>query len=240
LVVFPSQAGKENFRYILFSEVLGPGRYARRLAILSIIPTPRAHSTFFPVRQREEIVSIVWARARLFFFENFSFGRMVESDRFCLSGVPHMKIAVACDHAGFPLKEQVLQAVRNAGHEPLDLGAHSLDPADDYPDYAMLVGRAIQAGLAGRGILLCGSGVGASIAANKLKGVYAGVCHDTYSGRQGVEDDDMNVLCLGPRVIGPGLAKEIVAAFLAARFIGNDPGQARHARRVAKIRKLES
>ncbi len=150
-----------------------------------------------------------------------------------------MKIAVACDHAGFPLKEQVLQAVRNAGHTPLDLGAHSLDPLDDYPDYAVKVGRAIQTGKAERGILLCGSGVGACIAANKLKGVYAGICHDTYSGRQGVEDDDMNVLCLGPRVIGAGLAKEIVAAFLSARFIGNDPGQERHARRVAKIRKLE-
>ena len=151
-----------------------------------------------------------------------------------------MKIAVACDHAGFPLKEQVLQAVRSAGHTPLDLGAHSLVPADDYPDYAVKVGRAIQTGQAERGILLCGTGVGACIAANKLKGIYAGTCHDTYSGRQGVEDDGMNVLCLGPRVIGPGLAKGIVAAFLAARFIGNDPGQERHARRVAKIRMLES
>jgi ribose 5-phosphate isomerase B len=151
-----------------------------------------------------------------------------------------MKIAVACDHAGFPLKDLVLQAVRNAGHTPLDLGAHSLDPADDYPDFAEKVAGALQAGQAERGILLCGSGVGACIAANKLKGVYAGICHDTYSGHQGVEHDNMNVLCLGPRVIGPGLAKEIVAAFLSARFIGNDPGQERHARRVAKIRKMES
>ena len=151
-----------------------------------------------------------------------------------------MKIAVACDHAGFPFKEMVLEVVRIAGHAPLDLGADRLDPLDDYPDYAVKVGRAIQAGEAARGILLCGSGVGASIAANKLKGVYAGVCHDTYSAHQAVEHDDMNVLCLGPRVIGPGLAKEILTAFLAARFIGNDPGQERHARRVAKIKQLES
>ena len=150
-----------------------------------------------------------------------------------------MKIAVACDHAGFPLKEMVLESVRHAGHTPLDLGADSLDPADDYPDYAVKVGQAILNGQAERGILLCGSGVGASIAANKLKGIYAGVCHDTYSGHQGVEHDDMNVLCLGPRVIGPEPAKEIISAFLSARFIGNDPGQERHARRVAKVRKLE-
>lgn len=150
-----------------------------------------------------------------------------------------MKIAVACDHAGFPLKGLVLEVVRNAGHAPLDLGAYSLDPLDDYPDYAEKAGRAIQAGQAERGILLCGSGVGACIAANKLKGIYAGVCHDTYSGHQGVEHDDMNVLCLGPRVIGSGLATEIVTAFLSACFIGNDPGQERHARRVTKIRKLE-
>ena len=150
-----------------------------------------------------------------------------------------MKIAVACDHAGFLLKELVLEAVRSAGHEPLDLGAKSLDPLDDYPDYTEKLGRAIQSGQAERGILMCGSGVGAAIAANKMKSVYAGVCHDTYSGHQGVEHDDMNVLCLGPRVIGAGLALEVVAAFLSARFIGNDPGQERHARRVAKIRKLE-
>jgi ribose 5-phosphate isomerase B len=151
-----------------------------------------------------------------------------------------MKIAVACDHAGFPLKELVLEVVRNAGHSPLDLGAYSLDPLDDYPDYAEKVGRAIQTGQAGRGILLCGSGVGACVAANKMKGIYAGICHDAYSGHQGVEHDNMNVLCLGPRVIGPELAAEIVAVFLSARFIGNDPGQERHARRLAKIGKLES
>ena len=150
-----------------------------------------------------------------------------------------MKIAVACDHGGFPLKEAVLEAVRDAGDELLNLGAFSVAP-DDYPDYAEKLGRAIQKGEAERGILLCGSGVGASIAANKLKGVYAAVCHDTYSAHQGVEHDAMNVLCLGARIIGPELAKDIVTAFLAARFIGDDPGQERHARRVGKIRKLEN
>jgi ribose 5-phosphate isomerase B len=150
-----------------------------------------------------------------------------------------MKIAIACDHAGFPLKGMVLEVVRRLGHTPLDLGADHLDPLDDYPDFSLKVGQAIQTGQAERGILLCGSGVGACIAANKLKGIYAGVCHDTYSGHQGVEHDDMNVLCLGPRVIGPGPAGEIIAAFLSARFIGYDPGQERHARRVAKVRKLE-
>jgi ribose 5-phosphate isomerase B len=151
-----------------------------------------------------------------------------------------MKIAFACDHAGYTLKEIMLETIRCAGHEALDLGAKSLDPMDDYPDYAEKVGMAIQNGEAERGILLCGSGVGVCIAANKMKGIYAGVCHDTYSGHQGVEHDAMNVLCLGPRVIGAGLAVEIVAAFLSARFIGNDPGEERHARRVAKIKKLES
>ena len=149
-----------------------------------------------------------------------------------------MKIAIACDHAGFPLKQTILEAVRFAGHEPVDLGTDGTEPVD-YPDYADKLGRLLQAGEVHRGILLCGSGVGASIAANKLRGVYAGVCHDTYSAHQGVEHDDMNVLCLGARVIGPELAAEIVAAFLAARYIGNDAGQSRHARRVGKIRQLE-
>lgn len=150
-----------------------------------------------------------------------------------------MKIAIACDHAGFPLKEAVLEVVRKAGHTPFDLGTNSTDPVD-YPDYAEKLGRFVQSGQAERGILLCGSGVGACIAANKIKGVYAGLCHDTYSAHQGVEHDDVNVLCMGPRVIGPELAKEIVAVFLVARFIGNDPGQERHARRVSKVRKLEN
>lgn len=149
-----------------------------------------------------------------------------------------MKIAIACDHGGFPLKQTVIDVVRAAGHESLDLGTDSSDSVD-YPDFSEKLGSAIQSGKAERGILLCGSGVGANIAANKMQDVYAGICHDTYSAHQGVEHDDMNVLCLGARIIGPELAKEIVAAFLGARFVGNDPGEERHARRVAKVRKLE-
>jgi len=145
-----------------------------------------------------------------------------------------MKIAVACDHGGFPLKEAVLEAVRDSGDELLDLGAFNVEP-DDYPDYAEKLGRAIQKGEAERGILLCGSGVGASIAANKLKGVYAAVCHDTYSAHQGVEHDAMNVLCLGARVVGPKLANELVAAFLAARFRNEE----RYIRRIEMVKKLE-
>jgi len=149
-----------------------------------------------------------------------------------------MKIAIACDHGGFPLKQTVIDVVRAAGDEPLDLGTDSMESVD-YPDFAEKLGRVIQSGEAERGILMCGSGVGASIAANKLKGVYAALCHDTYSAHQGVEHDDMNVLCMGARVIGPEPAKEIVEAFLGARFLGNDPGEERHARRVNKVRKLE-
>jgi ribose 5-phosphate isomerase B len=149
-----------------------------------------------------------------------------------------MKIAVACDHAGYPLKNAVKKTIRACGHDVVDLGTDSVSPVD-YPDYAEKLGRQIQAGKVDRGILLCGSGVGACIAANKMIGVYACVCHDTYSAHQGVEHDEMNVLCIGTRVIGSELTNEIVASFLAARFIGNDPGQERHARRVAKIHKLE-
>lgn len=149
-----------------------------------------------------------------------------------------MKIAIACDHAGFPLKATVIEVIRAEGHDVLDLGTDSTASVD-YPDFAEKLGHALQVGAAERGILLCGSGVGASIAANKLHGVYAGVCHDTYSAHQAVEHDDMNVLCLGARIIGPEPVREIVASYLRARFIGNDPGQDRHNRRVAKIRKLE-
>lgn len=149
-----------------------------------------------------------------------------------------MKIAVGFDHGGFPLKQTVLDAVRVAGHEPIDLGTHSDDPVD-FPDFAEAVGRAIQNGEAERGILCCGSGVGAAIAANKMKGVYASICHDTYSAAQGVAHDDMNVLCLGGRVIGPELAKVIIPAFLNAEYQGNLAGEERLARRVGKIHKLE-
>lgn len=149
-----------------------------------------------------------------------------------------MKIAIGFDHAGFPLKKTVLEAVRAAGHEPIDLGTDSTDPVD-FPDYSEKVGRAVQRGDAERGVLVCGSGVGACIAANKIKGIFAGLCHDTYSAAQGVQHDDMNVLCLGARVIGPELAVELVKAFLSARYIGDEPGSERLARRVAKMRKLE-
>lgn len=150
-----------------------------------------------------------------------------------------MKVAVATDHAGFPLKEVALQAILAAGDEPIDLGTDSTAPVD-YPDYAEKLGKAIRNGEAERGILLCGSGVGASIAANKMKGIYSAVCHDTYSAHQGVEHDDMNVLAMGARIVGPELVRELIAAFLSARFLGNDPGQERHKRRVAKVRSIEA
>jgi ribose 5-phosphate isomerase B len=146
-----------------------------------------------------------------------------------------MIVAVACDHAGYPLKDTVMDVIRSAGHEVIDLGTHSLDSVD-YPDYAEKLGLAVQKGEAERGVLVCGSGVGACIAANKVKGVYAGLCHDTYSARQGVEHDDMNVLCLGARIIGPELAKVLVDAFLSARFSDEE----RHRRRVDKIKRIEA
>jgi ribose 5-phosphate isomerase B len=146
-----------------------------------------------------------------------------------------MKIVVGCDHAGFPLKSVVLETVRKAGHEVMDAGTDSTEPVD-YPDIVRIVGREILEQRADRGILLCGSGVGACIAANKFPGLYAGVCHDTYSAHQGVEHDDMNVLCLGARIIGPELTRELVAAYLSARF----STEARHRRRVEKTRAIES
>ena len=149
-----------------------------------------------------------------------------------------MKVAVGFDHAGFPLKDTVLEAVRKAGHEPIDMGTNSAEPVD-FPDITQKVGQAVQKGEAERGILVCGSGIGACIAANKMKGVYASISHDTYSAAQGVMHDDMNVMCLGGRVIGPELAVALVKAFLGARYIGDDPGGERLARRVEKIRKME-
>jgi ribose 5-phosphate isomerase B len=149
-----------------------------------------------------------------------------------------MRVAVACDHAGYPIKAVVLSVVSAAGHQPLDLGTDSTESVD-YPDVVEKLGQAIQHGKAQRGVLICGSGVGASIAANKMQGIYAAICHDTYSAHQGVEHDDMNVLCLGGRIVGPEVVKELVSAFLQARFIGDDPGEERHARRVAKVRTIE-
>lgn len=146
-----------------------------------------------------------------------------------------MNVAVGCDHAGFPLKPVVLQTVRRLGHQALDLGTDSTEPVD-YPDIAEAVGRAILDGRCTRGILLCGSGVGAAVAANKLKGIRAGVCHDVYSARQAVEHDDVNVLSLGARVIGPALAESLVEAYLQATF----SGEVRHVRRLKKIAALEA
>ena len=150
-----------------------------------------------------------------------------------------MKVAVGFDHAGFPLHDTVIAAVRAAGHEPIDVGTHSAE-AVDFPIYSEKVGRSVQNGEAERGILVCGSGIGACIAANKMKGVYASICHDTYSAAQGVMHDDMNVLCLGGRVIGPELAVTLVKAFLGARYLGNDPSGERLARRVGMIKTIES
>ncbi len=145
-----------------------------------------------------------------------------------------MRVAVGADHAGVLLREQVVACVREAGHDVLDLGTYTADPVD-YPDCARAVGEALQEGRAERGVLICGSGVGASIAANKMSGIRAGMAHDVYSAHQGVEHDDMNLLALGARVVGPELALDLVRTFLAARFTGEE----RHRRRLAKVAELE-
>lgn len=146
-----------------------------------------------------------------------------------------MRIAVAADHGGYPLNERVIEELRASGHEIEDFGTHDGSLSDDYPDYALAIGRAIQSGRAEIGILICGSGVGASVAANKLKGVRAALCGDTYSAHQSREHDDCNVLCLGARVVGRELALEIVRAFVNARFTNEE----RHRRRLAKINDIE-
>jgi len=149
-----------------------------------------------------------------------------------------MKVAVGCDHGGFPLKKVVVDSVRALGHEVIDVGTFS-EESVDFPDFTKLVGEKVQSAEAERGILICGSGIGAAIAANKMKGIYASICHDTYSAAQGVEHDAMNVLCMGGRVIGPELVKVIVPSFLKARYLGDDANGARFARRVGKIKKME-
>jgi ribose 5-phosphate isomerase B len=146
-----------------------------------------------------------------------------------------VRIAIAGDHAGFELKNELGAFLRTLGHEVVDLGAHEFNALDDYPDFAVALGRSVQKGEAERGVLICGSGVGASIAANKLHGVRAGLCHDTYSAHQGVEHDDMNVLVLGARIIGPALAQDLVKAFLSAEFSREE----RHQRRLDKVMRLE-
>jgi ribose 5-phosphate isomerase B len=145
-----------------------------------------------------------------------------------------MKVAIAGDHAGFRLKQYILQRLNAAGMEVRDLGCFDETPSD-YPDFARILGEALNAGQADRGLLVCGSGVGASVAANKIKGIRAGLCHDTYSARQGVEHDDINVLCLGSRVIGTHLAMELVHVFLGASFSYED----RHVRRLQKVIDIE-
>lgn len=147
-----------------------------------------------------------------------------------------MKIAVASDHGGYPLKAQIIEVIQSMGAEVLDLGAHEYDKDDDYPDFARYIGQALQHGQAAKGVLLCGSGVGACIAANKQTGVRASVCHDVYSAHQGVEHDAMNVLCLGSRIIGPQLAEDLVRAFVGADFSGEE----RHKRRLEKVNALET
>lgn len=146
-----------------------------------------------------------------------------------------MKVAIASDHAGYTLKTSLAAHLKKLGHEVADLGTDSPDRPVDYPDFAEKASRAVVSGAARRGIVVCGSGVGACVAANKIKGIRAGLCHDTYSAHQGVEHDDMNVLCLGARIIGEALAFEIAAAFLSAEFSGEE----RHARRLKKVLDLE-
>lgn len=146
-----------------------------------------------------------------------------------------MNIALGVDHGGFALKQVVADEIRALGHTVVDCGAYAYDARDDYPDFARAVGAAIQRGDAERGILVCGSGVGVSIAATKMRGIRAALCHDTYSARQGVEHDNMNVLCLGARVIGDELARELVRAFLTARFDTNE----RYQRRLHKVMEIE-
>src|ERR671910_2643592 len=146
-----------------------------------------------------------------------------------------MRVAVAFDHRGVKLRERVLAVVEGLGHETMDLGADASEPRIDYPDKAQEVGDAIRSGAAERAVFVCGSGVGASVAACKLPGIRAAVCHDPYSAHQGVEHDDMNVLCLGSEVVGPSLAHDLVAAFLGARFDGGE----RYVKRLKKIEDME-
>jgi ribose 5-phosphate isomerase B len=147
-----------------------------------------------------------------------------------------MRIAIASDHAGFELKQELRPYIESLGHEVSDFGAHSYMPADDYPDYAEPVGLAVKNGEADRGVLVCGSGVGVSVAASKMTGIRAAVCHDTYSAHQGVEHDDMNVLVMGSRIIAIELAKELVRSFLNAKFSGEE----RHVRRLGKVKAIEA
>jgi ribose 5-phosphate isomerase B len=146
-----------------------------------------------------------------------------------------MKIVIGADHAGYEMKQSVAEHLKNQGHTVADVGTNDPGKPDDYPDFAALVAKQLQSGQADRGILICGSGVGASVAANKFKGIRAAVCHDHYSAHQGVEHDDMNVLVLGSRVIGPNAAIDLVEGYMAAKFSGEE----RHVRRLAKVKAFE-
>ena len=147
-----------------------------------------------------------------------------------------MRVGIATDHGGFGLKEELVAHLRDAGHEVIDFGAHALDSDDDYPDFVVPLAKAVVAGKVDRGVAICGSGVGASVCANKVKGVRACLIHDHFSARQGVEDDHMNILCMGGRTVGPAVAWDLVETFLAAEF-SNAP---RHLRRLGKVASLES
>ncbi len=147
-----------------------------------------------------------------------------------------MRVGIATDHGGFALKEEIVSRLRAASHEVVDFGAHALVPDDDYPDFVIPLARAVAAGTVERGVAICGSGVGASVCANKVPGVRAGLIHDDFSARQGVEDDHMNILCLGGRTVGPSVAWDLVQAFLAAEF----SQAARHLRRLGKVASLEA
>ncbi len=147
-----------------------------------------------------------------------------------------MRIGLATDHAGFGLKEQLLAHLREAGHDVVDVGAYSLNPGDDYPDFVIPLAQAVVAGEVERGLAVCGSGVGASVCANKIPGIRAGLIHDHFSARQGVEDDDMNIMCIGGRVAGPAVARDLVDTFLAAEFSRAE----RHVRRLRKVAALEA
>jgi ribose 5-phosphate isomerase B len=147
-----------------------------------------------------------------------------------------MRVGIAADHGGFALKEGLAESLRGSGYEVVVFGANELNPGDDYPDFVIPLAKAVAAGKVDRGVAICGSGVGASVSANKVAGVRAGVIHDVFSAHQGVEDDNMNVFCLGERVIGPALAWELIETFLAAHF----SGALRHERRLAKVQALEN
>ena len=146
-----------------------------------------------------------------------------------------MKISLAADHNGFDLKKEISDQLENEGHEVIDVGPHSHDPLDDYPDYAKKLADSVSRGESLRGIMICGSGVGASVASNKVKGIRAAVCHDIYSAHQGVEHDDMNVLCLGSRIVGSEVAREPVRAFITAEYTREE----RHQRRLDKVLDME-